>query len=46
MNKDRVEKVVSCLLQLLDNTDWEARHGGLLGLKYVLAVRQVHVQPE
>ncbi|XP_054284779.1 TATA-binding protein-associated factor 172-like [Macrosteles quadrilineatus] len=40
MNKDRVEKVVSCLLQLLDNTDWEARHGGLLGLKYVLAVRQ------
>lgn len=41
MSKERVEKVVVLLLKLLSNTEWEARHGGLLGLKYLLAVRQV-----
>ncbi|KAG8325857.1 hypothetical protein J6590_056561 [Homalodisca vitripennis] len=40
MSKERVEKVVTLLLQLLSTPDWEARHGGLLGLKYLLAVRQ------
>lgn len=28
------------LLQLLNQHEWEARHGGLLGLKYLLAVRE------
>lgn len=28
------------LLQLLNQQEWEARHGGLLGLKYLLAVRE------
>lgn len=41
MSKERVEKVVVLLLKLLSNMEWEARHGGLLGLKYLLAVRQV-----
>lgn len=28
------------LLQLLSQKEWEVRHGGLLGLKYLLAVRE------
>ncbi|XP_039291094.1 TATA-binding protein-associated factor 172 [Nilaparvata lugens] len=39
MSKERVEYLMRVLLQLLDHPDWEARHGGMLGLKYVLAVR-------
>lgn len=41
MSRDGVEKVLNVLMQLLKHTEWEARHGGLLGLKYLLAVRQV-----
>ncbi|XP_075232109.1 TATA-binding protein-associated factor 172-like isoform X2 [Lycorma delicatula] len=40
MSRDGVEKVLNVLMQLLKHTEWEARHGGLLGLKYLLAVRQ------
>lgn len=40
MSKDRVQKVLTVLLQFLNNPEWEARHGGLLGLKYLLAVRE------
>lgn len=29
------------LLKLLTQEQWEVRHGGLLGIKYALAVRQV-----
>ncbi|KAH9365207.1 hypothetical protein HPB48_012526 [Haemaphysalis longicornis] len=32
--------VVRVLLQLLQRPEWEARHGGLLGIKYLLAVRK------
>ncbi|RZF48832.1 hypothetical protein LSTR_LSTR003212 [Laodelphax striatellus] len=39
MSKERVEYLLRVLLELLDHPEWEARHGGLLGLKYVLAVR-------
>uniref|UniRef100_A0A8C4Q9L8 Mot1 central domain-containing protein n=1 Tax=Eptatretus burgeri TaxID=7764 RepID=A0A8C4Q9L8_EPTBU len=35
-----VHSTVSVLLQLLHVPQWEVRHGGLLGLKYALAVRQ------
>lgn len=35
--------VLKILLQLLTHSEWEARHGGLLGLKYLLAVREVMV---
>lgn len=35
-----VEGVLQVLLELLKRHEWEARHGGLLGLKYLLAVRQ------
>lgn len=40
MEVDGVHGVMSVLLQLLRQKEWEARHGGLLGLKYLLAVRQ------
>ncbi|XP_023219948.1 TATA-binding protein-associated factor 172-like, partial [Centruroides sculpturatus] len=36
-----VEGVLQVILELLKRHEWEARHGGLLGLKYLLAVRQV-----
>ena len=36
-----VAAVVRVLLQLQGPRQWCVRHGGLLGLKYVLAVRQV-----
>lgn len=35
-----VEGMVNVLLQLLAQQQWEVRHGGLLGFKYLLAVRQ------
>ncbi|KTF82947.1 hypothetical protein cypCar_00035906, partial [Cyprinus carpio] len=31
---------VDILLKLLTEDQWEVRHGGLLGIKYALAVRQ------
>lgn len=40
MNQAYCSRVLDVLLQLLSHQDWEARHGGLLGLKYLLAVRQ------
>ena len=41
MSGDSVQNVVRVLLQLLQQNQWEVRHGGLLGLKYVMAVRKV-----
>lgn len=40
MEPDQVQAVVSVLLQLLEQPEWETRHGGLLGLKYLMATRQ------
>ncbi|UYV72921.1 BTAF1 [Cordylochernes scorpioides] len=34
---------IQLLLQLLERPEWEARHGGLLGLKYCLAVCSVSI---
>lgn len=39
MSKEEVRKVLSCLLLLQNHTLWEIRHGGLLGLRFILAVR-------
>jgi hypothetical protein len=41
MSREDVNGVLKVLLQLLTQNEWEARHGGLLGLKYLLAVREV-----
>lgn len=41
MNECGVHKTVAILLKLLSQEQWEVRHGGLLGIKYALAVRQV-----
>ncbi|XP_053244740.1 TATA-binding protein-associated factor 172 isoform X4 [Podarcis raffonei] len=40
MNESGVHKTVAILLKLLAQEQWEVRHGGLLGIKYALAVRQ------
>ncbi|CAJ1066966.1 TATA-binding protein-associated factor 172 [Xyrichtys novacula] len=40
MNETGVSMTVDVLLQLLKEDQWEVRHGGLLGIKYALAVRQ------
>lgn len=40
MNESGVHKTVNILLKLLTQEQWEVRHGGLLGIKYALAVRQ------
>lgn len=43
-----LKKLVLLLLEFLKHTEWEARHGALLALKYILIVRNdllVHVLP-
>ena len=40
MDVHQTENVVKVLLQLLEQLEWETRHGGLLGLKYLMAARQ------
>uniref|UniRef100_A0A3B4VC35 B-TFIID TATA-box binding protein associated factor 1 n=1 Tax=Seriola dumerili TaxID=41447 RepID=A0A3B4VC35_SERDU len=40
MNETGVSMTVDVLLNLLKEDQWEVRHGGLLGIKYALAVRQ------
>ncbi|XP_029306426.1 TATA-binding protein-associated factor 172 [Cottoperca gobio] len=40
MNETGVSMIVDVLLKLLKEDQWEVRHGGLLGIKYALAVRQ------
>jgi len=40
MNASGVKHVVIVIMQLLSQNQWEVRHGGLLGLKYLLAVRK------
>ena len=41
MTDGGVTMTVDILLKLLTEDQWEVRHGGLLGIKYALAVRQV-----
>uniref|UniRef100_A0A8C7FVY5 B-TFIID TATA-box binding protein associated factor 1 n=1 Tax=Oncorhynchus kisutch TaxID=8019 RepID=A0A8C7FVY5_ONCKI len=40
MNDSGVAMTVDILLKLLTEDQWEVRHGGLLGIKYALAVRK------
>ncbi|CAH1396143.1 unnamed protein product [Nezara viridula] len=40
MNHQSVHDILKVLLKLLEQKDWETRHGGLLGIKYIFAVRQ------
>ncbi|CAL1577030.1 unnamed protein product [Knipowitschia caucasica] len=40
MTEGGVSLTVEVLLSLLKEAQWEVRHGGLLGIKYALAVRQ------
>lgn len=36
----KVENTVTILRQLIKQKEWEVRHGGLLGIKYMLVVRE------
>ncbi|KAB0793551.1 hypothetical protein PPYR_13171 [Photinus pyralis] len=40
MDEKSCRETLKVLIQLLSQKEWEARHGGLLGLKYLLAVRE------
>jgi len=41
MSEENVLNIIHVLIQLIQHTDWTTRHGGLLGLKYLLVVRKV-----
>ena len=43
MTNESVRKVLSILIKLQEHNQWQVRHGGLLGLKYMLAVRKVRL---
>lgn len=36
---DTVKNIVQCLISLAGGEHWQVRHGGLLGLKYTIAIR-------
>lgn len=40
MPAEKVRSTVHVLLSLVHQREWEVRHGGLLGIKYVLVVRE------
>ncbi|XP_067645807.1 TATA-binding protein-associated factor 172 [Eurosta solidaginis] len=40
MQSEQVHQIVKLLVKLLKQKEWEVRHGGLLGLKYVFVVRE------
>lgn len=44
MSIENVMKTVDVLLKFVKQKDWEVRHGGLLGLKYLVAVREDLIQ--
>ncbi len=41
MHEESVSKLLVVLIELLTQPHWEVRHGGLLGIKYLLVVRKV-----
>lgn len=41
MSEENVMNIIHVLIQLIQHTDWTTRHGGMLGLKYLLVVRKV-----
>lgn len=41
LDADCVRNIARRIVQFLTRPEWEVRHGGLLGLKYILAARQV-----
>lgn len=43
LNETRVLRIVNILSYFLKENEWEIRHGALLGIKYVLAVRKVRI---
>lgn len=44
MTIEKVDCTINTLLKFIKQKDWEVRHGGLLGIKYMLVVREDLVQ--
>lgn len=44
MSAENVTNIVEVLLSLVQQSEWEVRHGGLLGIKYLLVVRDDLIQ--
>lgn len=44
MPKEKVMNTVDVLIKFVQQKDWEVRHGGLLGLKYLAVVREDLIQ--
>eukprot|EP01018_Ginkgo_biloba_P007683 Gb_19667 [translate_table: standard] len=44
MHPSLVYEILSILLQMQESQEWEVRHGSLLGIKYLVAVRQDMLQ--
>ncbi|EDV27672.1 uncharacterized protein TRIADDRAFT_53613 [Trichoplax adhaerens] len=40
MSEDNAKQILHLCLSMQQHSNWEARHGGLLGIKYLLAVKQ------
>ena len=38
LNNDSITRVLGVLIKLQEQEHWQVRHGGLLGLKYMLAI--------
>ncbi|GAU97707.1 hypothetical protein RvY_08957 [Ramazzottius varieornatus] len=43
-SQDMVERLSEFLLHLMGQKEWQARHGGLLGVKYLLMVRKDRIE--
>jgi len=41
MSEENVLNTIHVVIQLIQHADWTTRHGGLLGLKYLLVTRKV-----
>lgn len=41
MSEENIINIINVLIKLMEHADWTTRHGGLLGLKYLLVVRKV-----
>ncbi|XP_059619603.1 TATA-binding protein-associated factor 172 [Phlebotomus argentipes] len=40
MPEEKINSTVEILLRMIKHEEWEVRHGGLLGIKYLLVVRE------
>jgi len=44
LDSESVYNIARRIVQFVTRPEWEVRHGGLLGLKYILAARHVSLR--